>query len=321
MSVVLGSDRPCVSDSSYHYMVIGYIMLQEFGSVFFNLICNSRLSNQDYFYGVNQTADAGYNIASSPSFTSSASFSSMFVLLLTMIVFNAPFINTWLVAVDYKCVEDGFNRKRWYTLGGIVAAHTAAVVLAFWITDSVRNDWKSSITWPDVRKEMTMQDDNYYWPVMFEELFAVASLLIGFLYLAWLRPEPKQSKTPILDIQFCISLTLLVTATSRAFPTAHLSPHVSTYKWISREITFWPWFWHMLGGLVASGFVLFWDTRRKEYHAEQNDAVVFAVGVGKGLSSDTTAYWKVPTSERSHLDIKPPGSSLSISFAKGGGYF
>jgi hypothetical protein len=82
------------ADSGYHYAVIGFIMLQEFGSVFFNLICNSRLDNQDYFYGVNQTAASGFGIGSQPLFASGASFSSMFVLLLTLIVFNAPFINT-----------------------------------------------------------------------------------------------------------------------------------------------------------------------------------------------------------------------------------
>jgi len=301
------------ADSGYHYAVIGFIMLQEFGSVFFNLICNSRLSNQDYYYGVNATAASGYDIGSDPIFASSASFSSMFVLLLTLIVFNAPFLNTWLVAVDYKCVEDGFNKKRWYTLGGIIAAHTAAVVLAFWIIDGVRNDWQSSITWPDIKKEAKLQQDNYFWAVMFEELFAVASLLVGFLYLAWLRPRPSMSATPILDIQFCISLTLLVAATGRAFPTAHLSPHVSTYKWISREITFWPWFWHMLGGLVASGLVLFWNTRRIEFHEEQNKALAPPTYTKGGALDGAFAF-----SKETPRGMMPP-ASLSISFAKGGG--
>jgi glycerol uptake facilitator-like aquaporin len=146
-------------------------------------------------------------------------------------------------------------------------------------------------------------------------LSSFSSLLIGFLYLAWLRPGPKESKTPILDIQFCISLTLLVTATSRAFPTVHLSPHVSTYKWISREITFWPWFWHMLGGLVASGLVLFWNTRRIEFHEEQNKALAPPTYTKGGALDGAFEF-----SKETPRGMMPP-ASLSISFAKGGGYY
>jgi hypothetical protein len=137
----------------------------------------------------------------------------------------------------------------------------------------------------------------------------------------------------MLDIQFCISLTLLVTATGRAFPSAHLSPHVSTYKWIAGEVTFWPWFWHMLGGLVASFLVLFWNTRRLELHESQQVALKKSGGGSAVVESAVyynvpgaepigdPGYWKGPEKVQGPREMMHPGRSLSISFAKAGGYF
>jgi glucan phosphoethanolaminetransferase (alkaline phosphatase superfamily) len=142
------------------------------------------------------------------------------VLLLTLIVFNGPFLNLWLVVVDYACIEDGFSRRRSKTLVVIFGAQIAAIYMAHFFYNLMQNDWKSTITWTDFNISSKEANAHYYWPTMIEELIAVTSLLMGFLYLAWLRPEHKETNTPKIDIQFFLSLTLLVAACMRAFPTA-----------------------------------------------------------------------------------------------------
>ena len=219
-----------MATTNYDYMELGGIGLQEAGALIFNIVCGSRLGSKDYYFNVNvNRTDSTYHIASDPSLASDNSLASTFVLLLTLIVFNGPFLNLWLVVVDYACIEDGFSRKRWYTFGVIVGAQIAAIFLSYFFINLMRNDWKSTITWPEFTVSFKEANAHYYWPTMLEELIAVSSLLMGFLYLAWLRPEHKETNTPKIDIQFFLSLTLLVAASIRAFPTAHLAPHVSTY--------------------------------------------------------------------------------------------
>ena len=147
---------------------------------------------------------------------------------------------------------------------------------------------------------------------MLEELIAVSSLLMGFLYLAWLRPEHKETNTPKIDIQFFLSLTLLVAASIRAFPTAHLAPHVSTYLLASGQITGWVWFWRMFGGAVGVGVVCGWNYVRMRYHKEQQKAFVI-YAANRPLKTAECVYQMAPTGI--------PSSALSISFANRGAYY
>ncbi len=68
----------------------------------------------------------------------------------------------------------------------------------------------------------------------------------------------------------------------RAFPTAHLSPHVSAYLLIMRYTTWGAWYWRSLGGLSAFGvaYVLFWcayETRTRVHSREKERIVGFQV--------------------------------------------
>lgn len=300
--------------NNYDNMELVGIGLQEAGALIFNIICGSRLGSRDYYFNVNvNQTDSTYNIAKDPSLVSDTSLASTFVLLLTLIVFNGPFLNLWLVVVDYACIEDGFSRKKWYTFGVIVGSQIAAIFLAYFFINVMQNDWKSTITWPKTSTiEWTEHNAHYYWPTMIEELIAVTSLLMGFLYLAWLRPGHVESATPKIDVQFFLSLTLLVAACIRAFPNAHLAPHVSTYLLASGQITGWEWFWHVLGGVVGVLVVLYWNRLRMSYHRDQQ--VVFGLyEVNRVSASKNCVYQMAP--------MGAPSGSLSISFAKGGGYY
>ena len=299
---------------NYDYMEFLGIGLQEAGALLFNIVCGSRLGSRDYYFSVNVSkTDSTYAIAPDPSLASDTSLASTFVLLLTLIVFNGPFLNMWLVVVDYACIEDGFNRKRWYTFACILGAQLAAVFSAWGLINWMRHDWNSTITWPETSAvAWTEINPQYYWPTMLEEVFAVSSLLMGFLYLAWLRPAHVKTETPVIDIQFFLSLTLLVATATRAFPTAHLAPHVSLYLWASGQISGWVWFWRMFGGLVGVVLVCVWNRARLSYHKDQQ--TVFELYRSSTVPRGTDCvYQMAPTGI--------PSGSLSISFAKGGGYF
>ena len=132
---------------NYDYMEFLGIGLQEVGALLFNIVCGSRLGSRDYYFSVNVSkTDSTYAIAPDPSLASDTSLASTFVLLLTLIVFNGPFLNMWLVVVDYACIEDGFNRKRWYTFACILGAQLAAVFSAWGLINWMRHDWNSTIT-------------------------------------------------------------------------------------------------------------------------------------------------------------------------------
>ena len=152
-----------MATTNYEYMELGGIGLQEAGALIFNIVCGSRLGSKDYYFNVNvNRTDSTYHIASDPSLASDNSLASTFVLLLTLIVFNGPFLNLWLVVVDYACIEDGFSRKRWYTFGVIVGAQIAAIFLAYFFINLMRNDWKSTITWPEFTVSFKEDNAHYY---------------------------------------------------------------------------------------------------------------------------------------------------------------
>ncbi len=160
----------------------------------------------------------------------------------------------------------------------ITAAHVVGSVLAWllvpWMqtpsVDTITWNKKNAITWnmtDDATKKDAMNKDHHWHVHFFEEIFAVASLLIGFIYLIWLTKfrkikSTKKNEAGIkIDIKFYFQLTLLVAAVGQAFPSAQLSPHVLSYKVLMQTITI-PEFLSRLGGgaiglVIASVWCLF----------------------------------------------------------------
>jgi glycerol uptake facilitator-like aquaporin len=175
--------------------------------------------------------------------------------------------------LDYICVKteepsdenpkilNGFTK--FARLAFIFVAHLVAVGVACAFIPEVRKNSKSTLMWPEIKSGTGDNLDGGY--IFLEEVVAVCSLLVGFLYLAWLK-KYKDEKEPLdkveppqVDIEFYIRLTFVVAACKRAFPTAHLSPHVTTYMWGSGQIDGGEWAARFFAGVIASGLVVVWD--------------------------------------------------------------
>jgi hypothetical protein len=145
---------------------------------------------------------------------------------------------------------------------------------------------------------------------------------------------------PQVDIEFYIRLTFVVAACKRAFPTAHLSPHVSTYMWWSGEIGPSERAAHFFAGVIASALVVFWDKEIRHWFKDKSDesrrAEVETTPLAEKYRISDTDFervnWSVapkPPNTNPRPGTAPPGGrrpenqdcSLSISFAKPGIYY
>jgi hypothetical protein len=249
-------------------------ILQEYGSVAFQLTCLARIGTHDWFYKVTDSA-SGLNVSGTPDLASSFSVASTLVLFLTLLIFTGPFVNTYLMFVDYLIISkqfmfDGKNDSKKvmaYTLF-ILGAHIAGAFTAAAFVKSAKD--KAYLTWeiPSVANVL----ENFWGPVI-EETFAVSSLLVGFLYLKSMddgKRERKQKEVtkrqrhensvgqvmPYVPMKFIMRLTLLVACVCRAFPDAHLSPHVSIYKAaMGLDET---WGYRIVGGVIGVGLTGLW---------------------------------------------------------------
>ena len=318
-------------------IVLMLIVVQEMGAVLFNLFCGSRLGDHDYYYGV--TVDnTKYTVGADANYISNASLSSMFVLFLTLHVWNGPYLNFWLVSLDYVCVKsrtraddpkyiNGFTK--FLRLCAIFVAHLVAVLLAYWLIPITRKDFKSSMMWPEIVNSNRVQNMGY---IFVEEVVAVTSLLVSFLYLAWLRPAPKNGAPSKYDIEFFIRLTLVVTGCKRAFPSAHLSPHVSTYLCFLGQVGVDEWATRVCSGIIASVAVIIWDKKMRQQTDGQFERLP---DDEPGTVPQNNLESQDPINIRPQTPANRPltpvvsgpqtnfgrGSSLSISFAKPGIYY
>ena len=195
--------------------------LQEWMAVTFQLVCLSRLET-------------------------TAGIESLLILFLTLVVFTGPYLNGWLLYMDYICFQSW--HPSYLILEHILVgiAITVAHVLGSLTAWAIVKDWqpiaKSTISWNVTAPTKANNNDLYVH--FFEEMLGVLSLLIGCAYLLWLknirRDKPVQAyekMTPKIDIKFYMQLTLLVAAVSQAFPSAYLSPHILCYKVFTQLIT------------------------------------------------------------------------------------
>lgn len=237
------------------------LVLQEFIAVAFHLVCLSRLE-------------------------ASADIKSNLVLFLTLVVFTGPYLNAWLVFAEYIIF------KKWeacmifenISIGfGITVAHILGSLLAWGCVLGMQPASVNTITWnkkysihaniteTEANKNAAMWDNDHWHVHFFEEIFAVASLLIGFIYLLWLTKLRKEKsiqnfeKSIKIDIKFYFQLTLLVAAVAQAFPSAQLSPHVLSYKVLMQTITIPEFLSRLGGGAIGLMIACVWCLFRVSY--------------------------------------------------------
>jgi hypothetical protein len=250
MLTLYGDLMPQLSIAFATTLADGFTVVQEWMAVTFHLVCLSRLET---------TADI----------------KSCMVLFLTLVVFTGPYLNAWLLYTDhifFKELSIGVEKILWNFLLGVLIA--GAHVLGSLTASAIVRDWSSKSN-STIKWELTpieQEKDNDLSTHVLEEMFAVASLLIGCVYLLWLKkmrndkPEKDNEKgIPRIEIRFYFQLTLLVAAVSQAFPDAYLSPHVACYKFFMNRISVAVLFCRLGGGAVGFLISCIWCILRVNY--------------------------------------------------------
>ena len=255
-----------VNFESISYPTLVIRSVTEFGAVIFQLVCFSRLGSKDYYYLVNQKADfAQYdNSQLEPSLASN------FVLFVTLLLFQFPFLNGYILFMYDTCVIGRPSFKRIGSSLILTGIQILAVVVVWQIIRAAQINWKGTITW--IVPQVQATDDGRAFGAEFvEEWFAVMALLIGYIHLTYLNfPQLfcSQAHTfsefsqEVLDLgiplSFIMQITLLVAGLLRAFPTSHMSPHISCYI-LAMGYTTWPAFLtRMGGGILGFGLTYIW---------------------------------------------------------------
>jgi hypothetical protein len=301
-------------DESISYTTLVIRSLTEFGAVLFQLICFSRLGSKDYYYLVNQKADfAQYdNSQLEPSLASN------FVLFVTLLIFQFPFLNGYILFMYDTCVIGRTSFKRIGTCLILTGIQIIAVVAVWQIIRAAQENWKGTITW--IVPQVQATDDGRDFGAEFvEEWFAVMALLVGYIHLTYLNFEPlfcskahtfSDFSKEVLDfgipLTFIMQITLLVAGLLRAFPTSHMSPHISCYI-LAMGYTTWPAFLtRMAGGVLgfALTYLWFWYFYVPRHHKLNSKYPAYRYG--KGI---ITRYQQLPDKEEAFLN-----NTFAISF-------
>jgi hypothetical protein len=203
------------------------------------------------------------------------------VLLVTLVLFQFPFMNGYIVYMYDTCVIARTDWRRLLLCLWLVVMQFLGVVIAWLVVKFVGSEWDDAITW--MSPEADAKDVRLYVDAV-EEFFAVTALLVGYIHLTYLNFEfDKQfklfksdehlfsafstgTKQLAIPLPFIMQVTLLVAGLLRAFPTAHLSPHISLYLALMKYTTWGAFGMRMLGGILAFAFAnrLFWGATSKE---------------------------------------------------------
>jgi len=273
-------------DETISFQTLTIRFLMEFGAVIFQLICFSRLGSKDYYYLVNQKADfAEYdNSQLEPSLAAN------FVLFVTLIIFQFPYLNGYILFMYDTCVIGRTSVQRVGSCLIVVASQVLAVLVVWGIIRGAQEQWKGTITW--IVPQVQATDEGRDFGAEFvEELIAVIALLVGYIHLTYLNYGPKQNDpglfgSPVhtfsefprkvlefpIPMSFIAQITLLVAGLLRAFPTSHLSPHISCYILAMGYTTWYAFLTRMAGGLVGFGisYLLYWYGFVPRHDALQN---------------------------------------------------
>jgi hypothetical protein len=251
--------------------------LTELSVVFFQLCCFSRLGANDYYYVVdNSTGVSNAVNRNEPSLAANL------VLFVSLVVFQFPFLNGYILLMYDMCVIGRTNIWRFLCCCFLVGVQLLAVVLAHLCILSVQNSqqpWKGRITWM-APKQVASDEGRNGASEFVEEFVTVTALIVGYVHLTYFnfqydkKPEAQlfrsnthffseiegvAQKLPI-PLPFIMQVTLLVNGLLRAFPTVHLSPHVSLYVALMGYTT-WGAFGYRIGGGAAAFIVaygMFW---------------------------------------------------------------
>ena len=106
----------------------------ELSSVLFQLVCFSRLRAKDYYYLINQNAGfAEYdNSQLEPSLTAN------FVLFVTLLIFQFPFLNGYILCMYDTCVIGRTSYWRVFYCFWLVGVQVLAVVMVWLIIRDVQ---------------------------------------------------------------------------------------------------------------------------------------------------------------------------------------
>jgi len=265
-SSLAAAPPPEALDESISYQTLFIRSVTEFAAVIFQLICFSRLGAKDYYYLVNQNADfAQYdNSQLEPSLAAN------FVLFVTFIIFQFPYLNGYILFMYDTCVIGRSSLQRKGSCLILTGIQIIAVVVVWSIIRAAQENWKGTITWivPQVQATDVGRD---FGAEFVEEWFAVMALMVGFIHLTYLNnPDlfcapthlfsdfSEEFKNYPIPMTFIVQLTLLVAGLLRAFPTCHLSPHISCYI-MAMGYTTWPaFFTRMAGGVTGLIFSYLW---------------------------------------------------------------
>ena len=277
----------------------------EFAAVLFQLVCFSRLGANDYYYLVNQkTGETEQRSQDEPSLAANL------VLFVTLVLFQFPFMNAYILFMYDLCVIARTSWLRVLCCFWLLAVQVVGVVMAWLVIRDVQGRWKDTVTWIVPAFEATDQGVEVmaeFW----EEFFAVLALLVGYVHLTYLNfgkvglfrssehtfsQFSAATKELPIPMTFILQVTLLVAGLLRAFPRAHLSPHVSCYLLIMRYTTWARFYFRFLGGLAAfvAAYVLFWcayeprtrvHKRAKEARALEDDEDEMHAGRGAGRTA------------------------------------
>lgn len=292
--------------------------LTEFCAVAFQLVCLSRLGPNDI------------NSQLEPSVAANL------VLFVTLLIFQFPFLNGYILFMYDLCVIGRTSPKRIFFCFFIVGMQVAGVAIAWLIIRDIQVHWKGSITWISAPAQST-DDGRNLWAEFFEEFFAVLALLVGYIHLTYLNFQtreiqlfyspshffsaftPDALKLPV-PLPFIMQVTLLVAGLLRAFPTSHLSPHISCYILIMGYTTWFGFLIRIFAGVVAffMAYILFMFgyVSRTGVHppAKRKRAQFLPQRVPAGKTTD---LFKLPLVDEDSDEVpydRVSGQSLAISF-------
>ena len=251
----------------------------EFAAVLFQLVCFSRLGPNDYYY-VPQGMTAHQSVE--------PSLAANLVLFVTLVIFQFPFMNGYILFMYDTCVIGRFDKPAHIWRVFLCLLLVGVQVCAAWVAtvcihaaQAGQKPWRGTITWMAAGKKLEALDEGRNWGVEFlEEFVAVTALLVGYIHLTYLNFEyRKENKEKLfrstahhfskidpviqklaIPLPFILQVTLLVAGLLRAFPTAHLSPHVSVYIVLMGYTTDLAFVFRILGGVAGFlvSYVLFW---------------------------------------------------------------
>jgi hypothetical protein len=260
-------------DTKIDPKTVGLRIATEFVAVLFQLICFSRLGPNDYYYVANDTA-------AKPS--AEPSLAANLVLLVTLVIFQFPFMNAYILFMYDTCVIGRPSGKRFllcFVLAGVQLLAAWVATLCIHAAQQGQQPWRGAITWMAAGKKLEALDQGRNLGVDFlEEFVAVTALLVGYIHLTYYNfqygKEPKLFRSPThhfskiepviqqlpIPLPFILQVTLLVAGLLRAFPTAHLSPHVSVYIVLMGYTTDGAFGFRIFGGVAGFvvSYVLFW---------------------------------------------------------------